>query len=137
MGRGAGAGFTDGGPVTRNKLRRLRQQRNRENYLNNRRNWRMDGGPLVVMDDPTEEHAKSLLLDWIRPTKVAAEAEEAVSLADLHTRRRDKILCDVLREVFKVPKEIRPDTEVWSRLLHMATAGPVPVSIPPFKVASA
>jgi len=57
--------------MTRNQRRlerKLRQTRNRKNHLVNRRHWCLRGGPLVVMDEPTEEHIKALLMLWLEPT---------------------------------------------------------------------
>jgi len=59
--------------------RKLRQTRNWENYLLNRRHWCLRGGPLVVMDEPTEEHAKALLMSWLSPRSILTDISKEVS----------------------------------------------------------
>ena len=48
------------------RLEGQRRQQNRENYLNRRRNWTMDGGPVVVSDTPDDEHVRGLLLHFVK-----------------------------------------------------------------------
>lgn len=60
------------------KIRRAeRRAQNRENYLRNRRRW-CHVGPPIVMDDPTEEHAKALLMDWLSPREIVQQVNKAV-----------------------------------------------------------
>ena len=51
------------------KQKRLARQRararNRKRYLFNRIRWCRTGGPLAVMEEPTEEHVKALLMKWL------------------------------------------------------------------------
>lgn len=102
----------------RTHLRRERRVKNKENYFRNRRNWCLNGGPLIVMDEPTEDHVKALLMSWISPRKILAEVEKELN------RPQRLHLANVLMEsdqyVFDPAVMAFPDL-LWRRLVSLAT----------------
>ena len=46
--------------------RRLRQEANQEGHVRRRCHWAAMGSK-VIMEDPTEEHVKALLMEWVKP----------------------------------------------------------------------
>ena len=53
--------------------------------MSERRHWCQNGKPLVVMDEPTEEHIKALMMTWVR------RDPKHVMLSELTPDKRDAI----------------------------------------------
>ena len=46
------------------KIRSARARENAKNWYLKRTNWTVTGGPLLVDENPSDDHVKSLLMDW-------------------------------------------------------------------------
>lgn len=116
--------------MNRKQKRRLRRHGNRERYLLNRRNW-CPVGPPVVMEEPTEEHIKSLLMDWLGPRVVLDEVQKEVS-----KQMGQRMETDLYAFMAKLagPIEDTPTADLWTHLIHsVVTKSPAM----PFKIAPA
>jgi hypothetical protein len=111
--------------MNRKQKRRLRKCRNRENYLRNRRHWSVVGPP-VVMDEPTEDHVKALLMEWLGPRTILKDVE-----ARLLTPRLEMLIHDYM--VTLAGSLDTPRREVWSQLIHgvLASSPALPFKIDP------
>jgi len=121
--------------MNRKQQRRERKLKNRDNYFRNRRNWVMDGGPVVVMDDPTEEHVKALLMVWLAPRRIMADVAD--TLTTRQQQRMDSAILKALSPVFDPEMRELPDM-LWGRLFQLATM-PLTVEqpVPPQKLYTA
>lgn len=102
--------------MNRKQKRRLRKHGNKENYLRNRRHW-CPVGPPVVMDDPTEAHAKSLLMEWLGPRVVLDEV--AKEMANHQAKNMETQLYDFMAKLAG-PIADAPYEAVWRHLVHGA-----------------
>ena len=110
--------------MNRKQQRRERKIKNKENYLRNRRNWCLNGGPLVVMDDPSEEHVKALLLGWISLRKVLEQVSKDLSL--MQRGRVDKSVLEAMTGGMGLmfdPEMRETIDELWCRMMRHATQG--------------
>lgn len=106
--------------------RRLRKTKNWENYLHNRRHWCLKGGPLVVMDEPTEEHVKALLMSWLAPRRVLDDVanEMSAQMTKRIDQRMEKVLTDLLTQGMTVQDQMHAVvdlgglsvSELWTRI---------------------
>lgn len=101
--------------MSRRHQRRERRVKNKENYYRNRRNWCLRGGPLIVMEEPTEDHVKALLMEWIAPRKILAAVEQELSRPQT---ARLEMLLDNAQYVFDPAAMAVPD--LWRRLVSLA-----------------
>lgn len=60
----------------RRRLRKMRSETARENYLKNKRDWLYRYGPVAVMDQPTEAHVKALLMQWVAVNNLVAQINQ-------------------------------------------------------------
>lgn len=102
----------------RKQRRWERKHRNREGYLKNRRHW-APLGPPVVMDDPTEAHAKALLVEWLGPRTVLYEVEK--ELGKNYTQKLDDKILEVLKGTDFTGASV---ADLWCRVMHGLTIMP-------------
>jgi hypothetical protein len=105
--------------MNRKQKRRLRKHGNKENYLRNRRHW-CPVGPPVVMDDPTEAHAKSLLMEWLGPRVVLDEV--AKEMASHQAKSMETQLYDFMAKIAGPVADVSHG-ELWRHLIHGALTG--------------
>lgn len=79
---------------------KARRAANREGHLMNRKHWQ-PCGPVVIEDEPTEDHVKALLMEWVTPAE-----------------------CSRLREAFTCHRE-----RMISSLCHLGLDGITPVAL--------
>lgn len=111
--------------MNRKERRRLRRYGNRQNYLRNRRRW-CPVGPPVVMDDPTEEHVKALLMEWIGPRIVLEEVTK--ELAQRETQTLESKFYQLLSSLGggEITVADMPVSDLWRHLVYGATVRPPP-----------
>ena len=108
--------------MNRRQQRRERRVKNRENYFHNRRHWCLRGDPLVVMDDPTEEHVKALMMEWLSPRKLFEDVNN--ELAVQMRSQLDKVFRETIGLSFG--EALFPEiTAMWNRLPKMVTGAVV------------
>jgi hypothetical protein len=118
--------------MNRKQKRRLRKHANRERYLVNRRRW-CPVGPPVVLDEPTEEHVKGLLMLWLGPRAVLDEVAKEVSKVQADSMESQ--LYDFMAKLAgPIEIEALPKDELWRHLLHGALTNNPAI---PFKIAPA
>ena len=111
--------------MNRRHRRRWRKKLNRDNYLRNRRHW-APLGPPVIMDDPTPEHVKALLMEWLGPRTVLYEVENELG------RKFTKKLDDKILEVL-VGKDVTGTSaaDLWCHLMQATEALITRTAVPP------
>ena len=80
--------------MNRKQLRRERRinnragrLRHRERIERNRRIWCNElGEPTLVMDDPSEEHVKALLMRWLAPRSMMTDIN-----AEVHSKMKERV----------------------------------------------
>ena len=92
--------------------RRHKSQQNRENYLRNRRRW-APLGPPVVMDDPTEAHAKALCMEWLAPRQVLYEVEK--ELGKRYVQKLDDTILETLKGMDFSGVDL---ANTWIKVMH-------------------
>lgn len=107
--------------MNRKQQRRERKMKNRENYFINRRNWCLRGGPLVVMDDPTEEHVKALLMVWIAPQKMLVDLTTEIN--NKVQERVDSIILKTLLTARTPETVVSMEETLWQALARISTLG--------------
>lgn len=109
--------------MNRKDRRRLRRHNNQERYRINRRHWAKVGPP-VVMEDPTEAHVKSLLMEWLGPRAVLEEVTK--ELATRQSNSLEASMWDFLGKLAGRPSIAEmPKVELWQHLVHAAQASGV------------
>jgi hypothetical protein len=108
--------------MNRKQRRRWRKHRNKEGHLRNRKHW-APLGPPVVMDDPTPEHVKALLMEWLAPRGVLYEVEK--ELGQRYVQKLDDKILEVL-----VGKDVTGTSaaDLWCHLMQGIT---VKATMPP------
>lgn len=104
--------------MNRKQKRWLRKHRNRENYLRNRRHW-SPVGPVIVMDDPTDEHVKALLMEWISPREILKQVEQ--ELAQHQNAKLQNNAWDFLAQLAgSADLQALPAPDLWRHVLRGA-----------------
>lgn len=110
--------------MNRKQQRRLRRIKNKEGRKQ-RREWirrnlvhwcNEFGYPIVVMDDPTDEHIHMLMLVWLAPRQMASDIA-----AEVTNQRFDSVVMEALGV-----KKDSLQGHIWNHLLRLSTFGFVP-----------
>lgn len=98
--------------MNRKQKRRLWRHGNRERYLLNRRHW-CPVGPPVVMDDPTEAHVKSLLMEWIGPRVILDEVAK-----EMTSHQAKSMEAHLYSFMATLGEGAVPTLDLWRHLVH-------------------
>ena len=111
--------------------------RNRAYTIRNLGHWCNGGGhPLVVMDDPTEDHVKALLLVWLTPRAILDQT--AQTLKEQYDSMAEQVLLKMLTRAAQhtgLPADLT--SRIWGFMNTLAEAPVLQPPIAPIKVWSA
>ena len=111
--------------------------RNRAYTIRNLGHWCNGGGaPLAIMDDPTEDHVKALLLVWLTPRAILDQA--ALALKEQYDSMADQVLLKVLTNAARrtgLPDDLT--SRIWGFMNTLAEAPILKPPVDPIKVWSA